>query len=447
MGDRVLGCASVDPLLRWALLTITGLGAFPARAQDTTAQLTAEHAQLESPGLQYVEKRSLKVNGSIRREGGLLVFRAATNGPLVNMTRVRDGVSGVMIEPSDIILKINGRRIDSLETLDAMLAETTGSVTVTVWDHNSRTADDYTASPQIERVVAENSVVAYSSGGPRAAVQNRLYVLLVDLVKDPGDPLAHMVDTTLANVESALRSEVEPSRLVLAGHLADAECSADKILSAIDTLNAGRRDSILVYICGHGGYDVRFAAEDPAGGHFFNIDGGDLLRRTVWDHLRSRRAKFRALISDTCNVPQSIQTDRLYRAIRNLPPQGEATACEWLFLGHRGNLDLSASKRDEYSWYSSDTGGWFSSEFAERLHDTPSRFWTPFLVELQRETNSYFVSRKQSIASDGSMPAATRSRLQDQAALTPTVFRAELEQDQAPPLTAQDRAPPTDPGF
>ncbi len=425
--------------LQTALICLIGLSCWHnAGLGQDRAELDSEFAAIRSPTLTYATVRSLNVSGSIQPGGGLLVFRAPVGSPLTKMTRIRDGVGRIMIEPSDQLLSVNGNRLDSLETLDSLLRNSQGRVYVNVWDHNSRTTDDYWVDPvTIDMPVAADSAaygdVAY------AYSPTRLHVLLVNLVTNPNDPLKQMVDLTLGNVTTTLQSEIEPGMLTIYDRISEDRCSAQQIVSAIDNLTTGRRDSILVFIGGHGGYDPNYATDDPAGGHFLDMDNGDLLRRTVWEHLLAKRSKLRVLITDTCNVQQKMNRGQRYFLRGAGRPTGDASASEWLFLGHKGNLDFAAARRDQYSWYSSDVGGWFTSQLVQQLNETPHRSWTPFLIDVQQRTKEYFATQKQSMAGSSSLPANTAMRLQSQTDQLPTVFRAELEREAEPPILAEDR--------
>jgi hypothetical protein len=206
------------------------------------------------------------------------------------------------------------------------------------------------------------------------------------------------------------------------------------IAKGIDNLTIGFDDCLFVYFLGHGAYDSRLQESDPFGGHFFDLPGTDLLRRTVWSHLDAKPARLKILVSDSCNVKGLVSSQNRSYTVESVFGRTvtESTNLEWLLLGHSGTLDINAASKDEYAWYSKIEGGWFTSAFV-RLMNQDSR-WNTVTSQLPAETNRVFQQNKRTFLG---IPATTNpieaSALNQQRSMTPSVS-ADVDRDASPPF-------------
>src|SRR5262249_4036282 len=136
------------------------------------------------------------------------------------------------------------------------------------------------------------------------------------------------------------------------------QMNSKAILGAIDELKPAPTEAVVYYHLGHGAYNPAAASGDPSGGHFFQLRGGDLYRKQVWDALKAKGAQLTVMITDTCNVPAVPNP-----SFRYLPPltrTGDSRVLANLLLDHTGDINVSGSSKDQFGWYSNDIGGWWS---------------------------------------------------------------------------------------
>ena len=85
--------------------------------------------------------------------------------------------------------------------------------------------------------------------------------------------------------------------------LTGAQVTPANIRQAIEDLDVQPTDVLFCYYAGHGAYDADLNADDdPSGGHFFQIPGGDLRRADLLGRLTDKGARLTVLISETCNA-------------------------------------------------------------------------------------------------------------------------------------------------
>jgi hypothetical protein len=154
------------------------------------------------------------------------------------------------------------------------------------------------------------------------------------------------VQVNLTSLGKLIRNEVASEHLDLQ-IISGADCNARTIISKVRLL--GRRvkagDSIFCHYSGHGAFDPRFAANDPAGGHFFQIPNGDLMRKTLFDNLLAQPGRLKALVTDTCNVQAVARPAGRLSYEQSTVVASGPTPLEQLLLYHRGYLDVSATSR------------------------------------------------------------------------------------------------------
>jgi hypothetical protein len=169
-----------------------------------------------------------------------------------------------------------------------------------------------------------------------------------------------------------------------------ANCTADNILQAVKALQVQPGESIFCYYAGHGAYDPqRSDSDDPSGGHFFQIPGGDLLRKTLMDELRAKNARLTVLITDTCNVASD------YEPRAGAAPQApfQEPPIRTLLLRYRGVVDISGTSRGQYGWYISKFGI-FTAGFIEAVPQAGGT-WSGVLAKARELTQSNFTELKQ----------------------------------------------------
>ena len=221
----------------------------------------------------------------------------------------------------------------------------------------------------------------------------KLFALIIRT--DKNSIAARTIEETNERIVAHLNEGIGANRLEVI-ELAGESASAESILKTIDRLPINSLDSLLVYVLGEDAYDPRFATSDASQGHFFRIDSGDLLRRTLWDHLDSTPARLRALVSDNSHSLSSSSNPSVANDFRNgrslrhdLMPQ--PTNLEWLLLGHRGRVDINAAARNRMSDAQGQSGGWFTHCFcsATRRRDD----WQFVPLEMRATLEEFVASR------------------------------------------------------
>jgi uncharacterized protein (TIGR03000 family) len=232
--------------------------------------------------------------------------------------------------------------------------------------------------------------------------------------------LKNLKETLETGIPSGLRDDAR----VLSG---DAD-TADNILSEVDKLEVDPGDTVFCYYSGHGGYDPAHSDGDPSGGHLFQIPSGDLLRKTLFDKLKTKGARLTVLISDTCNV-RTVANVKLTLRYASPPPNNPILRS--LLLNQSGLVDISGSSRDQYGWFSQD-GGWFTVSLQKVLCD-PARFggqavsWNQALDAVSDETSALFKARKaQIVNSPGQTPNETLDQLKGQDDQRPQAFQLDV---------------------
>jgi hypothetical protein len=191
------------------------------------------------------------------------------------------------------------------------------------------------------------------------------------------------------------------------------DATAEKIMEAVEKIKVQPGEVVFCYITGHGVYDgelpvnrdkldldfpdpLNDRADDPSGGHVFQLPGKDLKRKVLLDALKAKGGQLTVLISDTCNVPRAglpeapkipTEPDVLKELLDDaptvkpeqreevdfglLPKKKEpvhSRAFEELLFQHEGVVDVSGSSRDQYGWFNPD-GGWFTIGLLKTLDD------------------------------------------------------------------------------
>ncbi|WP_197490734.1 caspase family protein [Planctomyces sp. SH-PL62] len=377
------------------------------RASGTTEDWLAETVPVQ---------QRLGLFVTFRPEGGALVQSVTPESPARVLRSASNPNFVAAIVPGDVITHVNDQAVASPDSYSRALNSTPGSVTLRIIDGASGQVGDWVSQTLAVRVPREGT------GARRSA-----YVLLVGLTNDPN--IGASIKASLEYLEPIFKNEVAEERLRLSVIQGD-ECTAANLLARVRDVPCGPDDTFLVYYLGHGAHAPTADPRDPSQGHFFSMPGGDLYRITLADAIRDKPGRLKILFSDTCNVqatpvsPARAVSEVALRRIVGLTP------LEKLLFNHRGSLDVSASSRGQYSWFSLPFGGWFTYNFANLI----ARFeaWPPFLGTLSARTDEFYQTKRDAILRN---PGATRpdvlASLTNQAQLVPAVFVDDLLDDVA----------------
>ena len=382
-----------------------------------------------SPRFEYQRVRRLWVDVE-PTHGGLLVTGLYPNSPALRM-RSRDGrIKRAKLEPNDVILSIDGKATATPQDLANGLSTSGQLCELVVRDQHSGNNQVWFAEPvwanmPVQRIRTQAMTAAQAS-------PSKLYAIIVAATNDPS--LGPFIEQSLSELQTHLTVNIKVDRISLQ-ILKGEECSLTTLLASLDGLQTDVNDSLLVYYLGHGAYDPRFEPNDPYGGHFLDLPGADILRKTLWDHMESCYARLRVLVTDSCNVESVIDPDARYRfeqKTRQVTTRG-STPIEWLFLGHRGRCDLGAASKGQFAWYSQDLGGWFTNQWVATSAKASS--WTDVRDRVIPATEELYATKKREYQAN---PATTKpaaiAQLTQQEKMTPQILLTRLKRDAEDPI-------------
>ena len=260
--------------------------------------------------------------------------------------------------------------------------------------------------------------------------------------------------------------------------LTGAQVTPANIERAIEDLDVQPTDVLFCYYAGHGAYDADLNADDdPSGGHFFQIPGGDLRRADLLGWLTDKGTRLTVLISETCNAAGDYNppdpnagdsapaTDGGQDA--ETPPEAVASRTfRTLLFDFTGVVDVSGASRDEYGMAGDDgslsTLGMVQAlededksagDFLSLLLDPTAKSpvdWDRFLQDASEDVHTLFQKSKDDILAqpepDDEAAKEFRQALRDQDDLRPQTFRldvrplgqAEDDKDFVPPPPPPD---------
>ncbi len=392
-------------------------------AQQGQADLPSGFESGRSPLLQYEMKHLLGI-GVTPVEGGLKVIEIQDRSPVLQL-QVPDAPNELsQLEVNDVLVEVAGVPVRSLEELKTALAACQDQCELKILDHRTQGIVVAVVKPKL----VEHPVMLAAAGPAKG---KQVHVIVAGLTDDP--LLGSSIIRTQTEIESMFKGEIPADELHLTLLTGD-DCNAQKICETIQSQPVGFKDALVLYYMGHGAFDPRFAEGDFYGGHFLDIPSGDLMRRTVWDHLNAMPARFRVLVSDACNVEGAadpsakiVAESRLVTKIVVGP-----TKLEWLFLGHSGSWDAMAARKGERAWYSPDVGGWFSKCFVEEVRLTQE--WASLSNQLPTRVNEYYGKRKaEFLANPATTEAIALNQLQKQGSMVPILVN-HARKDSQPPV-------------
>lgn len=161
-------------------------------------------------------------------------------------------------------------------------------------------------------------------------------------------------EQSLHDVFAAFYSNI-PDPMLEIDQLKGHDFTRDQLLNAIQRMPVGSEDALVVYIFSHGQYDDR--------GHYFvdTRNKSPIYREDLLAAMQRKGARFRALISDSCNMylPTG-KIDRVYMEPAFAPAERLSPLFVQLFFGHKGLLDVNSSSKDQSALCIPGLGGLFS---------------------------------------------------------------------------------------
>jgi Caspase domain len=253
-------------------------------------------------------------------------------------------------------------------------------------------------------------------------IGSKVHVVFIALTEDPS--IGRFIQINVPEFESLIRSQIRSERLGSFTTLLGNECTESRILKAVNESPVAAKDTLFVYYEGHGVYDESPGEGDPDQGHFFALPGGNLPRKELLDGMLEKSPRLTILMSDCCNVKATAEVPlRPIRETRVRTIVGW-TPLEELLLSFRGVIDVTASSRDEFSWFSSDVGGWYTTTFQTQIYGlrNEKHEWSNVWPLLVNETEKYFQLKKAEFA--GQHPD-----LDAQKHMRPMKFRLDVQRE------------------
>jgi len=254
--------------------------------------------------------------------------------------------------------------------------------------------------------------------------------VVVLIVADTDDPsIGQFIRTSLGRVQREFSSVPGlPAGKVRVKVVSGSRMDAKTIMGEVTALQVGPTEALVYYHMGHGAFDESRAGSDPvSGGHFFQLNNGDLMRKTVWDALRKKGARLTAMVTDTCNVPAP--ATQVYAAPSIVADENQKYVAPRSVLGNllldnTGEVNVSGSSRNQYGWYSPDVGGWFTDGFCYALSaNYPGVVtWDAFLKVAAKKTSGTYRTNRSSLLSSATLDTETRGLLQKQTDQQPVAF-------------------------
>ena len=233
-----------------------------------------------------------------------------------------------------------------------------------------------------------------------------------------------VIDLSTSRMAQIVGEQIDAAKLRTNTSLVGASCSAASITNAIDNLNAGPDDAILVYFIGHGAYD------SSSGGHFFDFNTNDLPRNQVSNRLQNKGARLTVFVSESCN---KVGQARLARGVTFGPGQGQQKrALQDLLMNYRGTVDVNSTQQGQLGW-GDGNGGYFSQKLFSNLDANPSNAnWQDLINQVGQQANTMFQDyRQQKLNQYASNPVALndpnefsiKTDLDSQSQMTPAIYQ------------------------
>lgn len=358
-----------------------------------------------------VFERVAKVGGPATNKGSpnllpVLGVTSVVSGEGETIYTVAPGspAARVGLEVGDLITFVDGYRVGVIEgnvySLASEIRHTSGSCALQI----NRNGHPLTLYPQFKSTPIVGT--------------RRVHAVLIGLTKDPsiGEGIGEnlkAVATMLDEIPAKNRGSIN----VIAGD----ECTAANIQATAKGMEVQPGDTIFCYFACHGAYDAaQQDGSDPSGGHFFQIPGGDLYRKSLLNDLTAHGAKLTVLITDTCNVP-AIPVD-IEPTVGS--PDTDEPPIFTLLLRYRGVVDISGSSRDQFGWYRK-AGGIFTLSLTAMVGSNAT--WSGLLDATSNMTSDYFAQLKRAaIEQPAGWDPSTREAILKQADQRPQAFQFDV---------------------
>lgn len=380
LGRRVI---TMSPLLQKTSMALCGFIVALAVVRSAVAQDASSNAATPAtvgPRQTY----RLGFTGAIT-ERGLRVVRIAPDAPVLHMIASDDSQVHGMLDVGDVVVKIDGRDIRSLnDYFDAMDAsvDRQGAVEILVWDVR-------THGTRAWRAVGESTIVEAASAVDQI---RRCHFVLIGLTSDRKIGRAETVNIERMN---GLCESIRPERRGGEGvqTLTGANCNRARILQTVANLPVSNLDTLFVYYGGHGAHDeIHATPGDPSQGHFFQIPTGNLWRRDLWQAMATKNARLTVLITDTCNKKGSFLPESPFNYGEQSVAETGRSALETLLLGYRGVVDINGASPDQFGWCQPDQGGWFTLHLGDVLSENND--WNLAFDRTSALVEEYFNNKK-----------------------------------------------------
>lgn len=321
------------------------------------------------------------------------------------------------LEPGDVITAVDGKSVrGQVDYYEAMNAGGKGKK-LTVKDKN-------TGKEVVWDVQAADVAPPAPPLPPNARRATGIKILVVADTDDGS--IGKFVDVSLARLKEQLEQipDVPPEK-VQVRYLTGPQVTAKSVMDAVTALQAGPTETVVYYHLGHGAYDPKKAAGDPFGGHLFELPGGNVYRKPVWDALRAKKAQLTVMVTDTCNVALEAAAPSARRAAP-IARTGESRPLAALLLDHAGEVNVSGSSKDQYGWFS-ERGGWWTDAVLTTLA-APAGFpdgatWDAFLKAAgDRCSDTYLTARDQFLKNPAGLKADLIASLRNQKDQRPQVY-------------------------
>jgi hypothetical protein len=295
------------------------------------------------------------------------------------------------------------------------------------------------------------AATAARAQAPEAGRPTAVKALLIGLTND--DKIGKGVAMDLQLVEGYVRGlpgfDADRDLRKLSG----SDVTADNIRQAVEDLEVAPTDVLFCYYAGHGAYDPNLDGDDPSGGHFFQIPGGDLRRSDLRDWLEAKGARLTVLITDTCNAAGDFDESREEDAgdpNATTDPAADAEpvvskALETLLFDFTGVVDVNGASRDQFGLAGDDgslsTIGLLkaldeeSQSLTNALSQVAPLDWDRFLQDASEDIHGVFEKTKEAIQTqpepDDEDARDARQQVLDQNDLRPQAFRLDVQPAEA----------------
>jgi hypothetical protein len=202
-----------------------------------------------------------------------------------------------------------------------------------------------------------------------------LHAIIVADTND--DSIGASVGIDLKKQEDFVNEVARHTGLSLSGgSISGNDFSRNNIIAAINSLSIGQNDVVWFYNSSHG-YNP-----GPTKWPAIYTEDGSLPLTEVAEMFKAKSPRFSVVIADVCNGTS--RTGGFMRA----RVEGRPENYKELFLNYAGNILASSSKKGQYSWGNSRTGGLFSAQFIgeldKELRDDQKPSWKALMERATR---------------------------------------------------------------